>query len=59
MEERKYQVLIDNTVVASNMDINTAIILIRAIITEYYEDRYMTVSIKEMERTMGVEDEKL
>lgn len=53
MEERKYQVLIDNTVVASNMDINTAIILIRAIISEYYDDYYMTVSIKEMERTMG------
>ncbi len=53
MEERKYQVLIDNAVVASNMDINTAIILIRAIFTEYYDDYYMTVSIKEMERTMG------
>ena len=53
MEKRKYQVLIDNAVVASDMDINTAIILIRAIISEYYDDYYMTVSIKEMERTMG------
>lgn len=57
MEERKYQVLIDNAVVASNMDINTAIILIRAIISEYYEDHYMTVSVKEMERTEGVTNE--
>ena len=47
MYEKKYMVLINNGIVAKNMDIRTATILIRALFEEYYNDRTMTVSIQE------------
>lgn len=50
MTERRYEVLIDNEVVAANMEMRTATILIKALFEEYYNECYMTVSIKEMER---------
>ena len=52
MAEYKYKVLIDGVVCAENMDIKTATILIRALFEAYYNDHSMTISIKEMERTM-------
>ena len=51
MYERKYQVLIGNEVVARDMDLKTATILVRALFEEYYADYTLTVSVKEMERT--------
>lgn len=50
MTEKKYKVLINNEVVAEEMDIKTATLLIRVLFEEYYNDFTMTVSIKEMER---------
>ena len=52
MEEKKYKVLINNEVVAKDMDIRTATVLVRALFEEYYNDHSMTISIKEMERAV-------
>ena len=49
MYERKYQVLIGDEVVARDMDLKTATILVRALLEEYYADYTLTVSVKEME----------
>ena len=50
MTDKKYKVLINNEVVAKDMDIKTATILVRALFEEYYNDYGMTISIREMER---------
>ena len=47
MFERKYKVLINNEVVASYMDIKTAMVLVRALFEEYYNDHIMIISIKQ------------
>ena len=49
MEERRYKVLIDNMVVADNMDLKTATILAKALFEEYYNDYEMVVSIKKVD----------
>lgn len=56
MEDNRYKVLIGDEVVATEMDIKTATILIKALFDEYYNDHRMTVSIKEMERTEAISD---
>ena len=56
MEERKYKVLIENTVVAENMAIRTATILLRALFEEFYNDHTMVISIREEDRTVCAED---
>jgi hypothetical protein len=55
MEEKRYQVLIDNEVIASNMDLNIATVLAKALFEEYYNDCTMVVSIREEERTVCAE----
>ena len=50
MEINKYKVLIDECIIAENMPIETALILIKALFEEYYEDHSMKISIMEMER---------
>ena len=50
MSERRYQVLIDKTVVAENMDIEVAATLVKALFEKYYNDYAMTVSVREMPR---------
>lgn len=52
-----YKVLIDGVVYAENMNIKTAAILIRALVEEFYHGRAMTISIKEMERTVCNDDQ--
>lgn len=47
---KKYAVLIENEVIASNMDINNALIFVKALFDHYYEEHSMIISIKEMER---------
>lgn len=53
MSERKYKVLINDEVVAENMEIKTATVLVSALFCEYYNDHNMMVSIMEMERAMN------
>lgn len=50
MFERKYKVIVDNTVVAENMDLETATILVKALFDRCYEEVDLTVSVKKMER---------
>lgn len=56
MGERRYKVLIDNTVVANNMDLNTATVLVKALFDEYYNDFTMTVSIQKENRTVCADE---
>ncbi len=55
MYEKKYRVLINNEVVAKDMDIKTATILVKALFEEYYNDYAMTVSVKEEDRAVCAE----
>lgn len=55
MYEKKYRVFINNEVVAKDMDIKTATVLIRALFEEYYNDCLMTISIKEEDRAVCAE----
>ena len=55
MYENKYRVVINNEVVAKDMDIRTATVLVRALFEEYYNDYTMTVSIKQEDRAVCAE----
>ena len=52
MGENRYKVLINNQVVAKDMDIKTATVLVRALFEEYYNDYTMTISIKQEDRAV-------
>lgn len=52
MEEKKYKVLINNEVVAKDMDIRTATVLVRALFEEYYNDCTMAVTINQEDRVI-------
>lgn len=56
MEERRYKVLIDNMVVAENMDLKTATVLVKALFDEYYNDYKMVVSVKAEDRAVCEEE---
>lgn len=55
MEEKKYKVLINNQVVAKDMDIRTATVLVRALFEEYYNDYTMAVTIKQEDRAACID----
>ena len=57
MTDKKYKVLIGNDVVAEGMDIKTATILVRALFEEYYNEYPLTISVREMERCVGCEND--
>lgn len=57
MEERRFKVLIDDMVVANNMDLETAMILVKALFQEYYNDHTMMVSVKEEDKTVCADEE--
>lgn len=50
MNECKYEVLINNKVIAERMDIEIATALIKALFEKYYNEHTMTISIKKEER---------
>ena len=50
MSNKKYNVLIENEIIASDMDINNALIFVKALFDHYYEEHSIVISIKEMER---------
>ena len=52
MEEKKYKVLINNEVVAKDMDIRTATVLVRALFEEYYNDCTIAVTINHEDRVI-------
>jgi hypothetical protein len=49
MFEKKYEILIDGTQIASNMQLHDATIFIKALFNEYYNDTDMNITIKQME----------
>ena len=51
MGERRFEVLNGNNVLASNMQLEDALIFINAIFDKYYMEHSMVISIKEMDRT--------
>ena len=58
MSERKYRVFVNDRVVASNMDLRDATILVRALFEEYNNEHNMLISINEEERIMAWTEEK-
>ena len=48
MRETKYEIFIDGETVATNMDIDIATILIKALFEEYHEDSGMSITIQQM-----------
>jgi len=51
MPTNKYELVLDNEVIASGMDVNTALILIGALYEKYYNEEGMSITIREMDRT--------
>lgn len=50
MPERKFKVFISSEVIAENLNIETALILVKGLFTEYFNDSTMEIRIREMER---------
>lgn len=55
MNEKKYEVLIDDEVVAERMDSTTATVLLKALFEEYHNN-FFTVSVREMAKSEMVGD---
>lgn len=55
MPTNKYELVLDNEVIASGMDVNTALILIGALYAEYYNEEGMSITIREMDRAKANE----
>lgn len=55
MPTNKYELVLDNEVIASGMDVNTALILIGAMYEKYYNEEGMSITIREMDRTKANE----
>lgn len=56
MFDKKYTILIDNEIIADNMELNNALILVKALFDHYYEEHSMVISIKEIKRMEGEND---
>lgn len=56
MSDKRYKIVLDNEVVAEEMDIDTALLLVKALFEKYYCDSSMTISIKEMEHARVRDD---
>ena len=60
MLENKYTVLIDGLVVADYMPLDYAMLFVKSLFTEYYNDYKMIVEIKQMDRPEIIDsDEEL
>lgn len=53
MGENKYFVTIDNKTIADNMSLEIALMLVKAVFNEYYNDHNMVLAIEEMPRVKG------
>ncbi|MBR3645640.1 MAG: hypothetical protein IKN54_04415 [Lachnospiraceae bacterium] len=51
MEERRFEVLHGNNLLASNIRLEDALLFINAIFDKYYMEHSMVIKIKEMDRT--------
>jgi hypothetical protein len=55
MPTNKYELVLDNEVIASGMDVNTALIFIGALYEKYYNEEGMSITIREMDRAKANE----
>lgn len=55
MNEDKYVVLINGEAVANGMDIDMALVLVKGIFNEYFNERNMEVSLKKQMIFCGVD----
>ena len=53
MTERRYEVLQGNNRLATDMQLEDALLFIHAFFDKYYMEHSMIISIKEMDRTEG------
>ena len=51
MSERIYKLYIGEELIAESVSIETALILIKALFSEYYNEEKMEIKIREMERS--------
>ena len=56
MYEKRYKVLINDEIIAKDMNIRTAIVLVKALFEEYYNDYTMTVSIKQEDNEVRADE---
>ena len=50
MPERRYELYIGEELIAESLSIETALILIKALFSEYYNEKNMKITIQEMEQ---------
>lgn len=50
MPERRYELYIGEELIAESVSIETALILIKALFAEYYNEEKMEITIREMEQ---------
>ena len=55
MNENKYYLKIDNRIIAERVSLEHALIFIKSIFENYYNDHEIVISIAEMERCKGCE----
>lgn len=48
MVERKYEIILDNEVIATDMNLNTTTILIKALFEHYYAETDMALTIRKL-----------
>lgn len=56
MFERKYFITVNNRTIAENMTIDYALVFVKAIFNEYYNEHELIVAIEEMPRCEMMED---
>ena len=50
MPERRYELYIGEELIAESLSIETALILIKALFAEYYNEKNMKITLQEMEQ---------
>lgn len=57
MDENKYFVTIDHETIAENMSLEIALMLVKAVFNEYYNDNNIVLAIEEMPVALGTTDD--
>ena len=54
MSDKKYEVIIDNDIIVSDLSIESMLIMVKAIFEEFFPKKGLTVSIKEMDMKKSI-----
>lgn len=49
MSETKYEIILNDNVMADNITLDFALILVKGVFEHYYNEHHMCITIKEME----------